>query len=52
MSGAVPVITIETENGPVDINLSDFDPAIHKVAGGETSSDDQQVAPKTGKGKK
>lgn len=32
MSGAVPVVTIKTKNGPVDINLSDFDPAIHERA--------------------
>lgn len=48
MSDIVPIITIETENGPVDINLSDFDPAVHKVAGGE----EQPVAARTGRGKK
>lgn len=26
----VPVITIETKNGPVNINASDFDASIHK----------------------
>lgn len=52
MSGAVPIITIETENGPVDINMSDFDPAVHKVAGSEASNNEAQIAPKTGKGRK
>lgn len=50
MSDVVPIITIETENGPVDINMSDFDPSVHKVAGGE--SQESQSTAKGGKGKK
>lgn len=53
MTDAVPTITILTENGPVDINISDFNPAIHKVAGSDHSADEAEVAaPKTGKGRK
>jgi hypothetical protein len=31
MSDSCEVVTIETENGPVDINKSDFDKAKHKL---------------------
>lgn len=31
MSDTVPTCTIQTKNGPVDINLTDFDPKIHKL---------------------
>ncbi len=34
----VPVITIETTNGPVDINASDFNPAIHKPYAGASAN--------------
>ena len=30
---ACETVTIQTENGPVDINKSDYDPKIHKLAG-------------------
>lgn len=39
MSDAIPTITIDTENGPVVINMSDFDPTVHKIAGAEPSFD-------------
>lgn len=29
---AVPTVLIITPNGPVNINLSDYDPAVHKLA--------------------
>ena len=35
MSEVVPTITVESENGPVVINLSEFNPDVHKVATGE-----------------
>lgn len=33
MSEIVPTVQIETENGPVTINLSDYDPAKHTAVG-------------------
>ena len=33
--GACPVVTIETENGPVEINESDFDAKKHKLSKGQ-----------------
>jgi hypothetical protein len=33
MSNICPVVTIETENGPVEINKSDFDPEMHELFG-------------------
>lgn len=50
MSGAVPIITIKTENGPVDINMSDFDPAVHKVYQENKTAPAFSIA-KSGKGK-
>lgn len=35
MSDAVPVVVIVTENGPVRINASDYDPAKHTLHEGE-----------------
>lgn len=32
MAGTCPTVTIETENGPVDINESDFDAKTMKLA--------------------
>lgn len=32
MSGAVPTVKIKTENGSVDINLTDYDRTIHELA--------------------
>ena len=31
MSDVCPVVVIETENGPVEINKSDFDPKVHTL---------------------
>ena len=36
MHGTCPVVTIETENGPVDINKSDFDSKTMKLYEAET----------------
>jgi hypothetical protein len=33
MSNVCPVVTIETENGPVEINKSDFDSEKHELFG-------------------
>lgn len=35
MSDVLPVVRIATSNGPVEINRSDYDPAIHTLAEGE-----------------
>ena len=45
MSDTCEVVTIETENGPVEINKSDFDGKIHKLAG-EKSAPKPKAAPK------
>ena len=33
MNSKLPTITIQTENGPVLINATDYDPKIHETAG-------------------
>lgn len=33
MSETCPIVTIETENGPVDINEADYDPSKHRLVG-------------------
>jgi hypothetical protein len=38
MSGSCPIVTIKTANGPVDINESDFDPAVHELVEPTTPS--------------
>ncbi len=39
MSHSTPTVTIETANGPVIINASDYNPAIHKLVGTEPTSE-------------
>jgi hypothetical protein len=37
MSDSCPTVIIVTENGPVIINESDYDPAVHTLAEGQTA---------------
>lgn len=37
MSMTCPIVTIETENGPVDINESDYDSAVHTLYRAESN---------------
>ena len=32
MNDKIPVVAIQTKNGPVEINFTDYDPKIHKLA--------------------
>jgi len=53
MTDIVPTMTIETDNGPVVINASDFNPELHKMAGFEeavTFNREEAVAYLTEKG--
>lgn len=43
MLDRVPTVTIVTKNGPVDINLSDYDPAVHDLATGEAAPEVTKV---------
>jgi|GEM_PF-6416580 hypothetical protein len=38
MSDAIPTVTIETKNGPCDINECDFDPAKHTKYGAKPAA--------------
>ena len=37
MSDIIPIVTIKTANGPVDINMVDYDPKVHTLADGKES---------------
>lgn len=43
MSEVCEIVTIETENGKVDINKSDYDPKIHTLAGEKKDKEPAKV---------
>jgi hypothetical protein len=48
---AVETVIIETENGPVLINKSDFDDSKHKLFGQKEAEPEKAEEPKPAKGK-
>jgi hypothetical protein len=49
MSGILPTVTVKTKNGPVEINLSDYDPKEHTLVGGSVESKPEFTVGKNGK---
>ena len=43
----LPIVTIQTSNGPVDINESDYDPAKHNLAGASKAPAKTEAPAKT-----
>lgn len=39
----VPTVAIKTDNGPVRINMTDYDPKVHELHKGDDTHDDQGV---------
>ena len=46
-----PIVTIETKNGPVEINESDYDPKVHKLHKKKTVALDTKLQKKQKKTK-
>ena len=45
MNSKVPTITIQTENGPVLINATDYDPEVHETVDGAEPTTETAVKP-------